>query len=82
MSRPTTQGDSETTLLREAAPSNVDVAEEGRGQVYDDEADGVTYNYSAYHFLLVLATLYIMMTITNWTRLVEGDNDILQKPLF
>ena len=32
----------------------------------DDEADGVTYNWSLFHIMFGLATLYIMMTLTNW----------------
>ena len=32
----------------------------------DDEADGVTYNWSLFHLMFALATLYVMMTLTNW----------------
>ena len=32
----------------------------------DDEKDKVTYSYSFFHFLMLLATLYIMMQLTNW----------------
>ncbi len=31
-----------------------------------DEADGVTYNWSLFHIMFALATLYVMMTLTNW----------------
>jgi hypothetical protein len=36
--------------------------------VYDDESGAVSYNYSLFHFMFVLATLYAMMTLTNWYR--------------
>uniref|UniRef100_H0V3C6 Serine incorporator 2 n=1 Tax=Cavia porcellus TaxID=10141 RepID=H0V3C6_CAVPO len=37
-------------------------------RVFDNEQDGVTYSYSFFHFCLVLASLHIMMTLTNWYR--------------
>ncbi|KAM4871660.1 serine incorporator 2 isoform 2-T2 [Thomomys bottae] len=36
------------------------------GRAFDNEQDGVTYSYSFFHFCLVLASLHIMMTLTNW----------------
>ncbi|KAM7533834.1 hypothetical protein Aperf_G00000109611 [Anoplocephala perfoliata] len=38
-----------------------------RGQtVWDNEKEGVAYSYSMFHFLMFLATLFVMMSITNW----------------
>jgi len=37
---------------------------ENHQRVYDDERGSVTYNYSIFHLMLLLATLYAMMTLT------------------
>lgn len=42
------------------------VGEDGLRRPVDDEEDKVTYSYSFFHFHLCLASLYIMMTLTNW----------------
>ncbi|RXM95003.1 Serine incorporator 1 [Acipenser ruthenus] len=40
--------------------------EEGLRRPIDNEEEAVTYSYSFFHFCLVLSSLYIMMTLTNW----------------
>lgn len=40
--------------------------EDGAHRAVDNEQDAVTYSYSFFHFCLLLASLYIMMTLTNW----------------
>lgn len=42
--------------------------------VVDDEREGVAYSYSFFHVLFCLASLYTMMTLTNWYRPEEGEH--------
>ncbi|CAF87479.1 unnamed protein product, partial [Tetraodon nigroviridis] len=48
--------------------SEATVGEDGARRAVDNEEDGVTYSYSFFHFCLFLASLYIMMTLTNWYK--------------
>ena len=41
-------------------------AESGGQRVWDNEEDEVAYNWSLFHLMFALATLYAMMTLTNW----------------
>ncbi|XP_033831123.1 serine incorporator 2 [Periophthalmus magnuspinnatus] len=56
----------------EAAPG-----EDGMIRAVDNEEDGVTYSYSFFHFSLLLASLYIMMTLTNW-YMPNSDYEAMQ----
>lgn len=60
--------------ILEATQQQQAVASEGRA--FDNEQDGVTYSYSFFHFCLVLASLHIMMTLTNWYRPSETQKMI------
>lgn len=60
---------SDSAILEETAGTGSGAAEEGEvRRVMDNEKDGVQYNYTFFHFMLCLASLYIMMTLTNWYR--------------
>ncbi|XP_046543044.1 serine incorporator 5-like isoform X1 [Haliotis rubra] len=47
----------------------------GGQEVVQNEADGVIYSYSFFHFVFCLAGLYIMMQLTNWYRPEETNID-------
>lgn len=38
----------------------------GGQQIHRNEANGLTYSYPLFHIMLDLATLYLMMCLTNW----------------
>ncbi|XP_046875765.1 serine incorporator 2 [Hypomesus transpacificus] len=54
--------------------------EGGVRRAVDNEEDGVTYSYSFFHFSLCLASLYIMMTLTNW-YMPETDYKAMQSTM-
>ncbi|KAJ3088283.1 hypothetical protein HK102_009120 [Quaeritorhiza haematococci] len=47
----------------------------GGGYPADDEKDGVQYSYSFFHFIFLIAAMYLAMLLTNWNTvtLVSGD---------
>ncbi|KAF7656184.1 hypothetical protein LDENG_00045440 [Lucifuga dentata] len=62
-----TMASKDSAILAESGSSS-ELSEETTGprRVEDNERDTVQYSYSFFHFMLFLASLYIMMTLTNW----------------
>ncbi|KAL7981236.1 hypothetical protein Chor_005470 [Crotalus horridus] len=51
--------------------------DDGVHRAYDNEEDGVSYNYTFFHICLFLGSLYIMMTLTNWYRPDQSRQELI-----
>ncbi|XP_032679736.1 probable serine incorporator isoform X3 [Odontomachus brunneus] len=56
---------------------NADAESGNDAKVWDNEEEKVAYNWSFFHLMFALATLYVMMTLTNWYRPNSSNLDTL-----
>ena len=52
-------------ILSHSSPMTTSLNRSGGGGSRDEEY-GVSYNWSLFHAMFALSTLYMMMTLTNW----------------
>ncbi|XP_058963301.2 probable serine incorporator [Pocillopora verrucosa] len=61
-----------------ASSKNAD-EEKGGQEIISDEEEEVAYSYSFFHFIYFLASLYIMMMLTNWYSPQGSDLEDFQR---
>ncbi|CAB3988983.1 probable serine incorporator [Paramuricea clavata] len=69
-----TSGSADKFTTNSTAPDT----DEEKGKVVNDEEDEVIYSYSFFHFVYLLAALYIMMVMTNWVEPDHSDTENVQ----
>ncbi|XP_012139114.1 serine incorporator TMS1 isoform X2 [Megachile rotundata] len=55
-------------LIDNGEGRNPDSEAGNEAKVWDNEEESVAYNWSFFHLMFALATLYVMMTLTNWYK--------------
>lgn len=65
---------SEVTNLVEGEGNHNEMPQNDVPLTWDDEVGGIEYSYPFFHLTFSLASLYLIMSITNWYRLDEGEH--------
>jgi serine incorporator 1/3 len=55
--------------------SSLDSNDDSNAYPEDDEKDGVQYNYSFFHFIFLIASMYLAMLVTNWDTVEFSSDD-------
>ncbi|XP_018345903.1 PREDICTED: serine incorporator 1 isoform X2 [Trachymyrmex septentrionalis] len=58
----------QSLIGNEVEGRNPDAEDGNEAKVWDNEEEKVAYNWSFFHLMFALATLYVMMTLTNWYK--------------